>query len=142
MEMLSVWLQCGPTNPWKKLATTLENMGKKVLAQRVLQLGKCNTILPQKVKGTMSCVKKSSDQLREKEQEIQLQRQQMLGLQNRITATNEQLLTLQKQLSTKDEQLVGRDRQLWQKEAAIAAHQQEIQELRQQLQSSVQVNDA
>ena len=59
MEMLSVWLQSGPLNPWKKLATTLENMGKKVLAQRVLQLGKCNTILPQKVKGTMSCVKKS-----------------------------------------------------------------------------------
>ena len=52
--MLSVWLQCGPTNPRKKLAATLDCMGKKVLAQRVLQLGKCNTILPQKVKGTVS----------------------------------------------------------------------------------------
>ena len=57
-EMLRVWLQSGPTNPWKKLATTLERMGKKVLAQRVLQLGKYNTILPQTVKGIMSCVKK------------------------------------------------------------------------------------
>ena len=55
-EMLRVWLQSGPTNPWKKLAATLENMEKKVLVQRVLQLGKCNTILAQKVKGTMSCV--------------------------------------------------------------------------------------
>ena len=55
-EMLSVWLQSGPTNPRKKLAATLENMGKKMLAQRILQLGKCNTILPQKVKGTVCCV--------------------------------------------------------------------------------------
>ena len=83
-----------------------------------------------------------SDQLREKEQEIQQQRQQMLRLQNRITATNEQLVTLQKQLSTKDEQLASRDHQLQQKEAATAAHQQEIQELRQQLQFSAQVNHA
>lgn len=52
-EMLGVWLQNDPTNPWKKLATTLENMGKKVLAQRIVQLGKCNTVVPQTVKGTL-----------------------------------------------------------------------------------------
>ena len=50
--MLGVWLQNDPRNPWKKLATTLENMGKKVLAQRIVQLGKCNTVVPQTVKGT------------------------------------------------------------------------------------------
>ena len=66
-----------------------------------------------------------SDQLREKEQENQQQRQQNLGLRTLLTA--------------KDEQLAGKDHQLQQKEAAIAAHQQEIQQLRQQLQSSEQV---
>ena len=58
-EMLGVWLQNDPTNPWKKLATTLENMGKKVLAQRIVQLGKCNTVVPQTVKGTVCCINKS-----------------------------------------------------------------------------------
>ena len=65
------------------------------------------------------------DELREKEQENQQQRQQILGLRTLLTA--------------KDEQLAGKDHQLQQKEAAIAAHQQEIQQLRQQLQSSEQV---
>ena len=65
------------------------------------------------------------DQLREKEQENQQQQQQNLKLRTLLT--------------TKDEQLAGKDHQLQQKEAAIAAHQQEIQQLRQQLQSSEQV---
>ena len=58
-EMLRIWLQSGPKNPWKTLAAALESIGRKVLAQRILQLGKCNTILPRKVKGTMCCVKRS-----------------------------------------------------------------------------------
>ena len=36
-EMLRVWLQSGPTNPWKELATALERMGSKVLAQKILE---------------------------------------------------------------------------------------------------------
>ena len=36
-EMLNAWLQSGPTNPWTKLATTLECMGNKVLAQKILE---------------------------------------------------------------------------------------------------------
>ena len=36
-EMLNGWLQRGPTNPWTKLATTLESMGNKVLAQKILE---------------------------------------------------------------------------------------------------------
>ena len=36
-EMLRVWLQSGPTNPWKKLATVLEYMGNTVLAQKILK---------------------------------------------------------------------------------------------------------
>ena len=36
-EMLRAWLQSGPTNPWTKLATTLECMGRKVLAQKILE---------------------------------------------------------------------------------------------------------
>ena len=36
-EMLCAWLKSGPTNPWKKLATTLECMGNKVLAQKILE---------------------------------------------------------------------------------------------------------
>ena len=63
-----------------------------------------------------------SDQLQEKEQENQQQRQQILGLQTFLT--------------TKDEQLADKHHQPQQKEAA---HQQEIQELRQQLHSSEQV---
>ena len=66
-----------------------------------------------------------SDQLQEKDQENQQQRQQILGLQTLLTA--------------KDEQLAGKDHQIQQKEAAIAAHQQEIQQIRLQLQSSEQV---
>ena len=62
------------------------------------------------------------DQLREKEQENQQQRRQILGLQNLLTA--------------KDEQLAGKERQL---QVAMAAHQQEIQQFRQQLRSSEQV---
>jgi len=68
------------------------------------------------------------------------QQQQILTLQNLLTATNEQLQTLQQQLTTKDEQLAGKDHQLQQKEAAIAAGQQEIQQLREQLQSSEHVS--
>ena len=34
-EMLRAWLQSGPTNPWKELATTLKRMGRKVLAQKI-----------------------------------------------------------------------------------------------------------
>ena len=42
-EMLRVWLQSGPTNPWKRLATILENMGRKVLAQSILE--QYNTVM-------------------------------------------------------------------------------------------------
>ena len=73
------------------------------------------------------------DQLEEKEQEIQQQQQQMLELQNLVTATNDQLEILHQQLTTKVEQVAGKDHQLQQKEAAIAGHQQEIQQLGQQL---------
>ena len=62
------------------------------------------------------------DQLQENEQEIQQQQQQILRLWTLLT--------------TKDEQL---DHKLQQKEAAIAAGQQEIQQLRQKLQFSEQV---
>ena len=73
-------------------------------------------------------------QLQGKEQEIQQQRQQILELQHLFTATNDQLQTLQQHLT-------GEDSQLENKEAAImiAARQQEIQELRKQLQSSEQM---
>ena len=74
--------------------------------------------------------------LQRKEQEIQ-QQLQIQTLQDRLTATNKQLQPLQH--TTKDEQLAGKDHRLQQKEAATAAHQQEIQQLRQQLQSSEQV---
>ena len=43
---------------------------------------------------------------------------------------------LQTLLTAKDEHLAGKDHQLQQKEAAMATRQQEIQQLRQQLQSS------
>ena len=36
-EMLFAWLRSGPTHPWTKLATTLECMGNKVLAQKILE---------------------------------------------------------------------------------------------------------
>ena len=62
------------------------------------------------------------DQLQEKEQENQQHQQQILKLETFLTA--------------KDEQLAGKDHQLQQKEEA---HQQEIQQLRQQLQTSEQV---
>ena len=65
------------------------------------------------------------DQLQEKEQENWQQCQQILGLRTLLTA--------------KDEQLTGKDHQIQQKEEAMAAHQQEIQQLRQQLQSSKHV---
>ena len=66
-----------------------------------------------------------NDQLQGKEQENQQKWEQILGLRTLLTA--------------KDEQLAGKDHQIQQKEAAMAAHQQEIQQLRQQLQSSEQV---
>ena len=72
------------------------------------------------------------DHLREKEQENQQQQQQILGLRTLLTAKDDQL-------AGQDEQLAGKDHQLQQKEAAMAAHQQEIQQLRQQLQFSEQV---
>ena len=50
-EMLRVWLQSGPTNPWKELATALERMGRKVLAQSLLE--KYNVM---KGDGTVWCV--------------------------------------------------------------------------------------
>ena len=62
------------------------------------------------------------DQLQQKEQENQQRRQQILGLRTLLTAKDEQLA----------EQLAGKDHQLQQKEVA---HLQEIQQLRQQLQS-------
>ena len=73
-------------------------------------------------------------QLQGKEQEIQQQRQQILELQHLLTTTNDQLQTLRQRLA-------GEDSQLENKEAAImiAARQQEIQELRKQLQSSEQM---
>ena len=72
----------------------------------------------------------------QQEQEIQ-PNQKILGLQNFLTAANDQLQTLKQQLTTKDKQLTGKNHQLKQKEAAIAAHQQEIQQLRQQLEKVV-----
>ena len=75
-------------------------------------------------------------QLQGHQTENQQQKQQILGLQNLLTATNDPLQT---QIASKDEQLAGKDHQLQQKEAAIATRQQEIQQLRQQLQSSEQV---
>ena len=60
------------------------------------------------------------------EQENHQQRQQILELQTLLTAKDEQL-------TSKDDQLAGKDYQLQQKKAAIAAHQQEIWQLRQQL---------
>ena len=53
-EMLRVWLQSDPTNPWKTLAAALENMGKKVLAQSLLE--EYNTVM--KGESTVCCVKK------------------------------------------------------------------------------------
>jgi len=80
-----------------------------------------------------------SDQLQKKEQENRHQQQQILGLQNLLTATNDQLQTLQQskgeQLGSKINQLASKDRQLQQKEAVC---QQEIQQLRQQPISSEQ----
>ena len=89
-------------------------------------------------------------QLQGHQTENQQQKQQILGLQNLLTATNdplqtqiaskdEQLARKDEQLASKDEQLAGKDHQLLQNEAAIATRQQEIQQLRQQLQSSEQV---
>ena len=66
------------------------------------------------------------DQLQQKEQENQQRRQQILGLRTLLTAKDEQLA----------EQLAGKDHQLQQKEVA---HLQEIQQLRQQLQSIEQL---
>ena len=63
--------------------------------------------------------------LREKEQENRQKQEHIFALQSLLTA--------------KDEQLAGKDHQLKQKEAAMAAHQQDIQQLRQQMQSSEQV---
>ena len=91
--------------------------------------------------------------LQQKEQETQQQLQQIQALQNELIATNDQLQTVQQRLTTedkkmadKDEQIAGikqklvhKDHWLQQKEALIVAHQQEIQQLRQQLQSSEQV---
>ena len=57
------------------------------------------------------------DQLREKEQENQQQKQHIWKLRTLLT--------------TKDEQLAGKGHQLQQKHAAMAAYQQEIQQLRQ-----------
>ena len=75
------------------------------------------------------------------------QQQQILTLQNLLTATNERLLTLHQQLTTKDEQLAGKDQQLarknhqlQRKETIIVAYQKEIHQLRQQLQSSEHVS--
>jgi len=73
-----------------------------------------------------------NDQLQEKEQENQQQRQQILELRTLLTAKDDQL-------AGKDEQLAGKDHQLQQKEEAIATHQQETLQLRQQLQSNEQV---
>ena len=72
--------------------------------------------------------------LQRKEQEIQ--QQQGHPLQDLPTATNDQLQSLQQRHTSEDEQL-AEDHRLQQKEVAIAT--QEIQQLRQQLQSSVQV---
>ena len=73
-----------------------------------------------------------------REREIQ-QLQQIQDLQQQLHTKNDQLqgkvqenLELRTLLSTKDKQLAGKD-QLQQKEAAMAAGQQEIQQLRQQL---------
>ena len=75
------------------------------------------------------------DQLQGKEEENRQQQQQILGLQTQLTVKDDQLQTLQQ---CKEEQLAGKDHHLQQKEAAIVAHQQESQHLRQLLQSSEQ----
>ena len=83
------------------------------------------------------------------QQKEEQQRQQIQALQDRLTATNDQLQTVQQQLANKDKRIADKDEQtagikqklvhkdhwLQQKEAIIVAHQQEIQELRQQLHS-------
>ena len=78
-------------------------------------------------------------QLQGQQLENQQKQQQILGLQNMLTANNDQLQTLQQQIASKDEQLAGKVHQLQQKEAVVATCQQEIQQLQQQLQSSEQV---
>ena len=72
-----------------------------------------------------------STQLQEKDQAIQQQQQQILGLQSLLTVSNDDVQTLQQQVAAKDHQLQH-------KEANIATCQQEIQQLRQQLLSSEQ----
>ena len=74
--------------------------------------------------------------LQRKEQEIQQQQQLSHSLQDLPTATSDQLQSLQRH-AAKDKQL-AEDHRLQQKEASIAT--QEIQQLRQQLESSVQVS--
>ena len=50
----------------------------------------------------------------------------------------QQIWELQTLLTNKGGQLTGKEHQLQQKEAAMGVHQQEVQQLRQQLQSSEQ----
>ena len=74
-------------------------------------------------------------QLQEKARVNQQQQQQILRLQTQLTVKDDQLQTLQQ---CKEEQLAGKAHQLQQKEAVILAHEQESQQLRQQLQLSEQ----
>ena len=93
-------------------------------------------------KSTQSANRKSrereiqqSQQIRDLQQQLHIKDDQ---LQEKEQQQQQQILKLQTLLTVKDEQLAGKDHQLQQKEAAIATHQQEIQQLRQQLQSSEQ----
>ena len=90
----------------------------------------------QQIQNLQQQLNTKDDQLGGKEQEIQQQQQQILGLRKLLTATRDKLKTLQQQLTSKDEELAGKDHQLQQKEAT---HQRETWQLRQQLQSSERI---
>ena len=76
-------------------------------------------------------------QLQAKDNQLHIQSEH---LQEQIQQKQWLIMALQQQLSTKDEQLASRNHQLQLNEAAITARDQEIQQLRQQLQSTEQTN--
>ena len=90
----------------------------------------------QTIQGLQQQLRTLSDQLQEKEKENQQQQRQILKLQNTLTATNE---TLVQHLTANENELAGKDHELEQKETTIATCQQEIEQIRQQLQFSEQV---
>ena len=130
-----------------------EKTNRERREQHTQQLRTLQQQLQSKKEQLLAKDKQLCSHLQQKEQEIQQQQQQIQALQNELMATNDQLQTVQQRLTTeekkmadKDEQIVGieqklvhKDHRLQQKEALIVAHQQEIQQFRQQLHSSEQV---